>query len=123
MRHLGHLSLIVFALCLSCGKSIPTLDDIDLEIWIADKKGCLGKRSSMKNSLDAQKKKLLGLSEVQVVALLGNPDHNELYKRNQKFYYYFIQPSSECGIKKNNDPEELVIRFNAIGLSNDVSVE
>jgi len=123
MRFIGYLNLFLFALLFSCGKSTPTLDDIDLKLWIADKNGCLGKRSSMKKSIDAQKTKLLGLSEVQVVDLLGNPDHNELYKRNQKFYYYSILPSAECNLTKTNDPEELVIRFNAIGLSSDVSVE
>lgn len=123
MKNIGRLNLLCFVVLFSCGKSSPTLDDIDLKIWITDKKGCLGQRSSMKNSLDAQKNKLLGLSEVQIVELLGNPDHNELYKRNQKFYYYFIQPSSECNGSKFEDSAELVIRFNAIGLSNDVSIE
>jgi hypothetical protein len=60
---------------------------------------------------------------MKVVELLGRPDQNELYTRNQKFYYYFIQPAPDCGGSKDSISSRLVIRFNAMGLAKEVSVE
>ena len=122
MKFIFYLSVFLLAV-FSCTKSTPTFKEVDLKMWIEDKNGCSGKRSSMRKSVDDQKEKLLGLSEVQTVELLGSPDSNELYKRNQKFYYYFIGPSPACSNTKSENSEKLVIRFNAIGLSNDVSIE
>jgi len=110
-------------LLLSCGKPLPTLDDVDLQAWKNDKLGCLGKRDGMFNPLEKQKEKLLGLSEQDVIALLGKPDENELYKRNQKFYYYFLQPAKTCGDADSENPKKLVVRFNATGLAKEVGIE
>ena len=68
-----------------------------------------------------QKDELKGLSEKDIIALLGRPDHNELYKRNQKFYYYDIEPGKSC----NNEVagQQLVIRFTAMGYAKEVSIE
>ena len=78
----------------------------------------------MSSALRSQSQKLLALSEQEIISLLGKPDENELFKRNQKFYYYFLEPSNACNLTSTeNDPEKLVIRFNAIGLAKEVSVE
>ena len=121
----SHLSLLLFSLIISsCGKSLPDLKDIDLAVWQQDRNGCLGKRASMESSLEQQKNKLLGLSEAQIGTLLGRPDDNELYKRNQKFYHYAIQPSKNCGaLPPDSTPKELIIRFTAMGIANEVSIE
>ncbi|HEY8934118.1 MAG TPA: hypothetical protein VIM65_02825 [Cyclobacteriaceae bacterium] len=120
------LSKIVFIfLCslFSCSKSLPVLDGIDLKEWNTDKNACTGKRLAMKDALTNQKEKLLGLNEMEIVTLLGKPDGNELYKRNQKFYYYAIQPSKECNLKTQNAVLQLVVRFTAMGVANEVSIE
>jgi hypothetical protein len=124
----SHLSLpflsIILILVSSCGKSLPELTNIDLEVWQQDRNGCLGKRAEMKNSLEQQKNKLLGLSETQIGEILGRPDDNELYKRNQKFYHYAIEASKNCGaVPLNSSPKELIIRFTAMGIANEVSIE
>jgi hypothetical protein len=118
-------SFFLFAfIFFSCGKSLPTLDGIDLKSWHEDKNGCSGKRLSMEESIVAQHEKLLALGELQIVELLGKPDVNELSKRNQKFYYYYLQSAKECS---NSDstiaPKRLAIRFNAMGLAKEVQVE
>lgn len=78
----------------------------------------------MSSALQSQSEKLLALSEQEIIDLLGKPDENELFKRNQKFYYYFLEPSKACNLtSRESDPERLVIRFNAIGLAKEVSVE
>ena len=107
----------------SCGKPLPILDEIDLQAWKDDKLACAGKRDSMFNTLETQKEKLLGLSEQEIISLLGKPDENELYKRNQKFYYYFIQPSKACATSQSENPKKLVVRFNATGLAKEVGME
>ena len=108
---------------LSCSKSLPTLDGVDLKVWNTDKNACTGKRSDMKAAISLQKEKLLGLNEMEIVSLLGLPDNNELYKRNQKFYYYSVLPSKECNLQSQNPKLELIIRFTAMGVANEVSIE
>ena len=115
--------LLITILVSSCGKGLPELNGIDLTIWKDDKNACSGKRLVMLKSLDKEKVKLLALSEMEIVSLLGKPDQNELYKRNQKFYTYFVQPSGVCDSNKTEHPKKLVIRFNAMGLAKEVSVE
>lgn len=78
----------------------------------------------METSLEQQKNKLLGLTEAQIGTLLGRPDDNELYKRNQKFYHYAIEASKNCGaVAPGKSPKELIIRFTAMGIANEVSIE
>jgi hypothetical protein len=110
---------------ISCGKQLPDLNGIDKQSWMSDKNGCAGRRSPMLASITAEKEKLLSLDEMQVVELLGRPDQNELYKRNQKFYYYFIKPAPDCrdSVLKDSVSSRLVIRFNAMGLAKEVSIE
>lgn len=77
----------------------------------------------MLEPMSLQTQKLRGLSEQEIIAMLGKPDANELYNRNQKFYYYFIQPSKVCSTSLEANPKKLVVRFNAIGLAKEVGVE
>lgn len=77
----------------------------------------------MLHAINSQSEKLLTLSESEIISLLGRPDENELYKRNQKFYYYLLGPSKTCSDTIAVDPKKLVIRFNAIGLAKEVVVE
>ena len=102
---------------------MPTLDGIDLQRWQKDANGCNHARASMHDAIDREKTKLLSLDQMQVVELLGRPDQNELHKRNQKFFYYSIEPSAQCAREKNPNPSRLVIRFNAMGLAKEVSIE
>jgi len=121
MQRLSWLSLL-FLVLISCGKALPTFDGLDLNKWKEDKNGCIGDRSQSIEALQQQKDKLKSLSQMDVVNLLGRPDRNELYKRNQKFFYYFLEPGVVCGIEKEN-PKRLSIRFNAVGLAKEVIIE
>lgn len=106
--------LLLFVLVLSCTKPLPTLEGIDLDKWRNDKNGCAGNRQIMGETLSSQSDKLKGLSEMDIVELLGKPDANELYKRNQKFYHYYVTPGPDCPEHKDL-PDKLIIRFNAMG--------
>lgn len=116
-------ALLVLLFLSGCGKSVPSLEGFDLEQWKQDKNACGTYRSSNLETFKNQKEKLLALKEMQVVELLGRPDKNELYKRNQKFYYYYLKPSPECSTNNPDDNARLAIRFNAMGLAKEIMIE
>jgi hypothetical protein len=122
MRSLSVGCLLVCLMCLSCRKPLPELKGIETEVWMNDKNGCSGARVTSIETLKEQKVALLGLSEMEIVQVLGKPDRNELYKRNQKFYYYYLQPAPECE-QHSDSALRLAIRFNAMGLAKEISVE
>lgn len=102
---------------------MPQLDGIDLNAWKDDRGACKGFRQEMIPALDQQKEELLALREADIISLLGKPDENELYKRNQKFFYYDLEPSRYCPTVDANRPKQLIIRFNAMGLAKEISIE
>ncbi len=109
-------------LLIACGKPLPTIENFDVENWKKDRNGCGGKRKEMIQSITDQKDKLLSLKEMQIVNLLGRPDGNELYERNQKFYYYHLTPSSSCPTPDSVDLQ-MEIRFTAMGIVNEVVIK
>lgn len=116
------LSAVLILLILSaCSKPLPTLDGVNLDTWKEDKNACSGDRQKMEQSLTAEVSKLRGLSEMDIVKMLGRPDENELYKRNQKFYSYYVTPGPDCP-DHGESPRKLVVRFNAMGYAQLVSV-
>jgi hypothetical protein len=120
MKNLAFVGLCL--LTLSCGKPLPDLAPIDLNQWKEDKGGCTHLRARFLADLQNQKEELKGLSEKDIIHLLGRPDQNELYKRNQKFYRYDITPGKSCA-PSSGDVQQLVIRFTAMGYAKEVSIE
>ena len=116
------LSLIFLLVTFSCNKPLPTLEGIHKARWEEDKNACNNVRVSMREDIDAQKEKLLSLDQMQIVKLLGRPDQNELSSRNQKFFYYFLEPGPPCQSSSEVEPERLAIRFNAMGLAKEVAI-
>lgn len=95
-----------------------------MDQWRSDRKGCDGARMTSRDAFSAQKDKILALSESDVVATLGSPDLQELSKRNQKFYYYYLEPHGECVTGDSlQKPLRVAIRFNAMGLAKEVRIE
>lgn len=115
-------SSVIILFFFSCSKPLPDLEGIDQQAWKNDRNGCDKKRFAMKDAVLKEREKLLALDELQIIDLLGRPDRNELSKRNQKFYYYFLEPSDQC-VVHGEDAEKLSIRFNAMGLAKEVAVE
>jgi hypothetical protein len=126
MTYLRLFSLMFLFLIMGCGRTTPEIKGVDLIAWRDDQLGCKGVRSISIDTLTAQKKLLLGLSEMQIVDVLGKPDEQELYKRNQKFYWYLLLPGKQCPSRTTNlssDSLKLVIRFNAVGLAKEITFE
>jgi hypothetical protein len=114
---------ILFAILLTCcSKPVPHLDGIDLDVWKEDRKGCMRKRSAFEPSLRDQRDKLKGLSEMDVVELLGRPDMNVLSERNEKYYHFFLTPSPDCNLGDTTFTQ-LIVRFNAVGISKEATIE
>ncbi|MEO8474113.1 MAG: hypothetical protein ABI477_18060 [Chryseolinea sp.] len=108
----------------SCGKPIPEIDGIDIKAWKNDQNGCQEIRLKVFDTFVTQKEKLLALSETDIVGLLGNPDVNELSDRNQKLFYYFLEPGADCPTHHSaSQAQRLAIRFNAMGLAKEIRVE
>lgn len=115
---------ILFAAVLfaSCGKDLPVLNGIDSQQWKDDHRACGGYRKSVEGTLRMELEKLKGLSEMDIIKLLGKPDQNELYKRNQKFYSYDIYPGTGCS-SPDSISHKLILRFTAMGYAQLVSIE
>ena len=82
--------LIGIALLSGCGVK-PSLG-FNTDLWKSDKDGCQLERLKLYNILMDNQEQLLGMNTHQIIKLLGNPERNELYKRNQKFFIYTISP-------------------------------
>ena len=120
MRRL--LSVVILAATVSCGKPLPEIEKLNLADWKDDKNACGAYRSQHIEEIKTQKDKLLALDESQIIKLLGRPDRNELYKRNQKFFQYYLEPGSVSANAKEGSLR-LTIRFNAMGLAKEVAIE
>ncbi len=113
---------LLFLFIVACTASVPELDGFDAVSWKQDRNACGGERERLRANLLDQKDKLLGLSEMEMVDVLGKPDQQEIYKRSEKFFYYYLSPSSECETPSPS-PERLAIRFNAVGLAKEISID
>jgi hypothetical protein len=117
------LSLIALIILISsCSSNHNSLENFDSKAWKADRNACNGERARLTETVLAQKQKLLALDEMEIVEVLGKPDQNELYKRNQKFYFYFLEPGPNCTGGKR-ESKKLSIRFNAMGLAKEITTE
>ena len=68
----------------------------------------------------AQRHLLTGLSEGDLVSLLGKPDKNDLSEHHEKFYTYYFTPGPECN--GGSSYTVLEVRFNATGVSKEVAI-
>ncbi len=91
---------------------IPKFDPLS---WENRKQTCAQGIVLAENLLD-HSERLLAQGEVQIKALLGEPDEHELYIRNEKFFYYDLT-SDTCQTQKR-----LSIRFNALDRAKEVAV-
>lgn len=132
------ISFLTLFTLTSCKEDVD-LQGFDIKKWREDYKGCKNNRLELLAEFDQKvKPKLKGLSEKEVYKLLGKADMNELSRRNQKFYYYFIEPGKQCSSNTdttansvtnsmlngiNTKPaRRMQIRFDAINNVNEVVI-
>ena len=112
--------LFSFFLFVGCSAPAPKFEGFDKEIWKNDFKGCKGARVRYLKPLTDQREKLKGLSELDLITVLGNPDETNLSEHHNKVYKYYIEPSFEC--KGDSATTVLEVRFNATGVSREVAI-
>jgi hypothetical protein len=115
---------IIFLLIIAlhgCGEKRKErkLQKFDSSSWIQDKNGCAGIRLAMKEDILKSKYRMRGMKASEIEELLGKPDAQELYKRNQRYYIYFIEPGPDCTTDKENDTLALFVRFTAVGIASE----
>ena len=84
------ITVIILLASMSCRPKQEDFTGINMVQWRSDQQGCDGARMLSKDTFASQKDKILTLSEWEIVKVLGTPDRQELSKRNQKFYYYYL---------------------------------
>jgi len=116
---------IIFSIFLTACQNKIGIDGFNNQDWQKDEYGCQGIRIQLAEELLAEKTKLLGYNEKEVRDFLGKPDEISLYKRNQKFFKYYVNPSADiCDSNAHNAVvKTLNIKFNATNRSDEVYME
>ncbi|MEQ8925252.1 MAG: hypothetical protein RLO81_05525 [Fulvivirga sp.] len=116
-----YITLLLLALLFSCN-NVPDLPNVDEVLWQSDLNGCKGIRFNQLKAIEMDKDLIKGLNQDEIISVLGKPDQNELYKRNQKFFIYNITPTN-CPENDDVIPRQyLSVRFNATGLAKEIIV-
>lgn len=105
------LPLFLMIILVSC-YSTPQIEGFDEREWRTEIQRCDQSKVTLARLLIENQEQLLGEGQAEIKALLGNPYANELYQRNQKFFYYKLTPPDTCA---NVEEElQLSIRFDAL---------
>lgn len=110
----------VASLTFGCTKKVD-YGDFDIKAWQDDANGCSGVRAGMGDDLLELKPKLLGHYQKKIIKVLGDPEEQELYRRSQTYYIYYIDPAGDCTDAIQN-PRKLEVRFTALGIANEVNI-
>lgn len=106
----------------SCSQSLET-GSIDTEVWKQDRNGCQGLRIQYLEEFKEIKNSFLGKNNQELIKTFGRPDRVELIDRSQSFFFYFLEPSSNCeNVEKETEPLKVLFRMNAINKVSEVTV-
>lgn len=122
-----HTIIILFLYTIGfygCNKPLE-VKGFDAQSWKSDKKACQNSRIAQEKVIIAAKDKLIGSAQEDIIQFLGRPEKQELYTRGQKFYIYYLSPSSECdeSIDSTIPSRLLYVRFSALNKVNEVFVQ
>lgn len=116
---------VLFFILLISGSCSQILDtgSIDTELWKKDRNGCLGLRIAYLDEMKEIKNSFLGKNNQEIIQTFGRPDRVELIDRSQSFFFYFLEPSSNCdNAEKETEPLKVLFRMNAINKVSEVTV-
>ena len=105
--------MLITILGSSCEKAI-NLGQFDPQIWKVDFNGCDGSRTSQMQHLAKVKKEFYGISESQLLKILGKPNREELGERGKRTYLYFIAPGKQCLMNESGKAFFLAIDIDAL---------
>jgi hypothetical protein len=123
MRLKKYWTIAFLLLIASACSELPQLENIDLDKWKEDKNACEGYRIKVADNLIDQKQKLRGLSQNEIISLLGTADKHQLYERSQKFFIYYLQANENCKHYEGGYLKALYIRFNSLDQAVDFNIQ
>ncbi len=120
-------SVLVLILSLSiwlnaCSFSVDA-GKINLENWKSDRYGCKGLRLQDMEEFRTIKNQFLGIDNQALIKTFGRPDRVELVDKSQSFFFYFLEPSSDCaGVELKKEPLRILFRMNALSKVSEVTI-
>ena len=116
---LGILTFLLF----NCRQKI-TFPGFNSQAWKADAFSCQGVRNKLVPDLQKIRLNLRTLSTREIIDVLGKPDAEALLADNQRIYYYYIEPGTQCQNKRElSVANKLMVRFNALEKASEVNFE
>ncbi len=116
MKHLNSIFALFILLLLAACTTPESMRDFDSDTWKADKNGCEAKRTDLVPAFEKFRKDMIGKKEYLVRSVLGKPDKENLLKRSERIYYYYIEPGDQCQNKAElSDANRVEVRINSLG--------
>ena len=101
-----------------------TFPEFNSTAWINDAFACQNVRSKMLPELKKIRRELRGLAISQLMGVLGKPDSEALLAGNERIYYYYLLPGTQCQNKQElSGANKLMVRFNALEQVSEVLFE
>ncbi|AWW32804.1 hypothetical protein DN752_23140 [Echinicola strongylocentroti] len=114
--------VLILAVFTSCVSKLDT-GNINMENWKNDRNGCKGLRIKDLDELQSLKNTFLEATNQELIVTFGRPDRVELLSKSQSFFFYFLEPSSECDNHNNKkEPLKALFRLNAINKVSEVTI-
>ena len=116
------IALSVFGWLSSCSSAVDA-GKINLENWKSDRYGCKGLRLQDMEEFRTIKNQFLGIDNQALIKTFGRPDRVELVDKSQSFFFYFLEPSSDCaGVEQKKEPLRVLFRMNALSKVSEVTI-
>jgi len=116
------IALSVFGWLSSCSSAVDA-GKINLENWKSDRYGCKGLRMQDMEEFRNIKNQFLGIDNQAIIKTFGRPDRVELVDKSQSFFFYFLEPSSDCaGVEQKKEPLRVLFRMNALSKVSEVTI-
>jgi hypothetical protein len=114
--------LSLFVWISSCSSAVEA-GKINLENWKSDRYGCKGLRLQDMEEFRTIKNQFLGIDNQALIKTFGRPDRVELVDKSQSFFFYFLEPSSDCtGAEQKKEPLRVLFRMNALSKVSEVTI-
>ncbi|MDA1268668.1 MAG: hypothetical protein O2829_06205 [Bacteroidetes bacterium] len=116
------IALLIFVWLSSCSSAVDA-GKINIENWKSDRYGCKGLRMQDLEEFRNLKNQFLGINNQALIKTFGRPDRVELVDKSQSFFFYFIEPSSDCeGTVQKKPPLRILFRMNALSKVSEVTI-
>ncbi|ARS35130.1 hypothetical protein [Pontibacter actiniarum] len=120
-RFITTVQLLGLLLLGACGTP-ENLQSFDSKVWKDDRNGCESQRAGLLDDFEKIRKELYGKKEYVLRNVLGKPDSEELMERNQRIYFYYIEPGTQCNSRNQmSEANRLQVRINALGKVSEIS--